>query len=460
MDTKTYLERRDHLRKALGGEPALILGNRLAPRNYRDNFYPFRQSSHVLYYSGARNPDTIVLIGREPKDDVLCGPKTGIDDVVWYGPHQSIEDYAKAAGILRVLDPDGLASLLDSHFERKAPLHYVPPFSSEQLLWLTELLRKPPRAVLKRASTRLARAIVAQRERKTAAEIHEIEDALRVTAAMHRAAMRATKPGRTEAEVMAAAVKVAMEEDRSQAYTPIVTVRGEVLHNTTYHHRLEAGQFLLNDSGSESALGYASDITRTYPVTGKMTEQQRGIYETVLRAQLAGIAAIRPGVRYREVHLLAARTLATGLRDLGLLKGSVSDAVQAGAHALFYPHGLGHLLGLDVHDMEDLGDLVGYPEGEPRSTVFGLNYLRLSKELPEGAVLTVEPGIYFIPALIARWKEERRHLEFIDYACAERFSSIGGVRIEDDVLVTKEGCRVLGPRIEKEPDALCALVGS
>jgi Xaa-Pro aminopeptidase len=267
---------------------------------------------------------------------------------------------------------------------------------------------------------------------------------------MYEAALEAIRPGVTEAEVAGAMQGVALARDCQQSFPPICSIRGEVLHNDSYGNTLAAGQLLLVDSGVEiPPYHYASDITRTFPVSGAFDSRQRGVYQTVLDGQLAAIAHASPRLSNRDVHLITARTMAAGLVGLGLMRGDPEEAVAAGAHALFFPHGLGHMLGIDVHDMEDLGDVVGYPEGERRSKQFGLSFLRLAKRLEPGFVVTVEPGIYFVPALIERWRTERRHEAFIDYGEVAKYVGFGGVRIEDDILITGDGCRVLGPGIPK-----------
>ena len=268
----------------------------------------------------------------------------------------------------------------------------------------------------------------------------------------------AMQPGRTEAEVAAALQAAALAHDRQMAFGPIVSVRGEVLHNPHYTNTLNDGDLLVIDAGAESLRWYASDITRAFPVSGRFSSEQRDIYEVVLAAQEAAIAAAAPGQTNRDLHLLAARTIASGLRDLGLMRGDVDAAVEAGAHALFFPHGLGHMLGQDVHDMEDLGDAVGYSSGTQRASQFGLNFLRLARTLEPGFVITVEPGVYFIPALVERWRLENRHTEFIDYDRVMRLLGLGGVRIEDDLLITSDGARVLGPPIPKAVDEVEALL--
>jgi Xaa-Pro aminopeptidase len=309
-----------------------------------------------------------------------------------------------------------------------------------------------PREVAAATSMELVRAVVAQRSVKDELEVAEMEGALEVTARMYRTTMAGVAAGRSEAQMAAAHVAEAMAAGCHQAFDPIVTVRGEVLHNAGYENVLAVGDLLLVDSGAEAPSGYASDITRTMPVSRRFTDQQREIYEVVLAANEAAIEAAAPGVTNRQLHLLAARTIASGLRDLGLMQGDVDEAVGAGAHALFFVHGLGHMIGLDAHDMEDLGDLVGYEPGEDRSTQFGLAYLRLARRLEPGFVITVEPGVYFIPALIERWRADRLHRDFIRYDRLESYRGFGGVRIEDDVLITEDGCRVLGPPIPKAVD--------
>jgi Xaa-Pro aminopeptidase len=450
IDAKTYAARRDALRKAATGGILLFLGHRLAPRNYRANVYPFRQHSNVLYYSGIAHPDVALVIGETPGDDRLFAAPGEIDDVVWHGAHDGPAEMAAAAGIAKTAALDGLREHLAQVVRRGGAVRYTPPYQADTVDWLAELLAKDDDQVRAGAARELMRAVAAQRSIKSADEIVQIENALAVSKEMHLAAMRAAKPGVRESDVRAAIERIAIAHDRAQAYNPIVTVRGEVLHNNTYSHTLEAGQLLLNDSGAESPLFYASDITRTFPVTGVYSQAQRDVYEIVLAAQRRAIEALRPGVAYKDVHLLACRVIFDGLKSIGLAKGSTDAAVEAGAHALFFPHGLGHMLGLDVHDMEDLGeDIVGYAERYERSKQFGTAYLRLARPLEAGFVFTVEPGIYFIPALIDRWRAEGRFKDFVCYEALDAYRSFGGIRIEDNVLCTESGARVLGSPIPK-----------
>jgi Xaa-Pro aminopeptidase len=459
MDADTYTARRNALREAVPDGEILILGNAASPRNYADNVYPFRQDSHFLYYAGISSPGLALVLDSEG-GSTLYGPPEHPDDLVWFGPHPSLAELADGSGIDGWDTPDALRERMHAAGRNGLRVHFLPPYRSERRFAVAELFGTDPRSVDAGASRELIRTVNAQRSIKGDEEIAEIEDALTVTAAMYRSAMAATEAGRTEAEIAAALQAPALARDRQMAFAPIVTVHGEVLHNEAYSNTLADGQLLLIDSGAESVHWYASDITRTFPVSGRFSPMQRDIYEVVLAAQLATIAACSPEHTNREVHLVAARTVAEGLKGVGLMQGDVDDAVAAGAHALFFPHGIGHMLGQDVHDMEDLGDVVGYPDGESRSDQFGLNFLRLARRLEPGFVVTIEPGVYFIPALIERWAAQERHGEFIRYDRLDSYREFGGVRIEDDVLITENGCRVLGPPIPKEiADVEAALAG-
>ena len=453
METTTYSARRKALRKAVPDGAILILGNEEAPKNYVDNPYPFRQDSHFLYYVGVSQAGMALLIEPDGRE-VLFGTPEHPDDVIWFGPHQTLEDHAESAGVDATSPMEELVGMLAKHLDDGGGVHYLPPYRASRRFALGALLGADPREVDDGGSQELVAAVAGQRSVKEEAEISEMEDALAITAKMYNATMRSAAPGRTEAEIAAIHQAAAGASDRNQAFNPIVTVCGDVLHNTSYENTLEEGDLLLVDSGAESPGFYASDITRTMPVTGKFTDQQRDIYEVVLAANMEAIDAAGPGVTNRELHLLAAKTITEGLKDLGIMKGNVDRAVAAGAHALFFPHGIGHMIGLDVHDMEDLGDVVGYEPGEARSSQFGLNALRLAKKLEPGYVITIEPGVYFIAALVERWEGEGRHKGYIRYDRLAQYCGFGGVRIEDDVLITEGGHRVLGQPIPKSVDEI------
>jgi len=444
-----YRDRRNKIRAAVGGGVILWLGHVLQPRNYTDNAYPFRQNSHFLYATGLDHPDLALLSYPEADSDILFSRPQSVDDVVWSGAMQPRIEMAREAGIETVEDISRLGVYLTKAAGQSLKIHYLPPYQATSLFRIAELLVIEPDGVTAGASKPLQEAMAKQRNAKSEEEISEIEDALGVSALMYQVAMATARPGVHEYEVAGAMQGVALAHNREQAYPPIVTTHGEVLHNHTYSNVLKDGQLLLIDAGVESPKYYASDITRTYPVSGRFSAVQAEVYEIVLRSQMAAIGLIRPGSDYKDVHMQVCRVMVDGLKAIGLMKGNTEDAVSAGAHALFFPHGLGHMMGLDVHDMEDLGDLVGYSKERRRSDQFGLRYLRLSRPLELGYVLTVEPGLYFIPALIDRWKQEKLQAEFINYDRVEAFRSFGGIRIEDNVVVAQKGARVLGPGIPK-----------
>ncbi|MCP4601822.1 MAG: aminopeptidase P family protein [Proteobacteria bacterium] len=448
MNISTFVNRRQILRDKLQGGVILLAGQSEAPRNYLANTYPFRQNSHFLYYVGANLADLAAIILPDG-EEILFGLPEDPGDLIWHGPHPVISDHAREAGIGRIEEISKLGEMLKSFAGKGEKIHYLPPYRGDRTLFLAELLGKAVGEVAAGASSEFARVVMEQRSVKSDEEVAEIEEALKVSAEMYDVALSLIEPGMKECEVAGAMQAVALKCDRAQSFLPIVSIRGEVLHNTSYANTMKEGDLLLIDSGTESKRFYASDITRTFPVSGRFTDKQKAVYQTVLNAQLAAIREGSPRLSNRDLHLTAARTIVTGLKEIGLMKGDVDEAVTNGAHALFFCHGLGHMLGIDVHDMEDFGDVVGYKNGEERSKQFGLSFLRLAKKLKPGFVLTFEPGIYFIPALIDQWAAEKKHEAFIDYAKLEGYRNFGGVRIEDDILITQDGCRVLGPEIPK-----------
>ena len=455
-----YLQRRAALVRRVPRGLLLFLGHGESPMNYAANTYPFRQASSFLYYFGIDLPGLAAAIDAESDRVVLFGEDLSVDDIVWTGPQPTVARLGERSGIEESRPRSALGPLLEEVRKKGRRVHFLPPFRADDAAALEGLLGFGPGAAAVRSSVELIRAVVAQRSLKGDEEVREIEDALRITREMQLLAMRESRPGRYEREVAGAMHGLALSLGGAPAFPIIFSIHGETLHN--HHHRnpLAGGRLVVNDSGAESALHYAGDITRTFPVSGKFTDRQKEVYGIVHRAQSEAIAAARPGVKYRDIHLGAARSMAAGLKRLGLMKGDSEEAVRAGAHALFFPHGLGHMLGLDVHDMEDLGeDLVGYDESVRRDPQFGLRSLRLGRALEPGFVLTVEPGLYFIPELIDAWKADRKHEEFIDYRAVECFRDFGGLRIEDDILVTESGARVLGPAIPRtieEVEAACA----
>lgn len=450
FDARVYQNRRKILRQRIKSGLLLFLGNQESPMNYPANTYPFRQDSSFLYYFGLEIPCLAAIMDVDSGRETLFGDDIGLEDIIWMGHQPRLKERAQAIGVRSTAPLDRLDEMIAQAQKKKRPIHYLPPYRAETLIQLSDLLRRPAGRIKKGASAELIKAVVSQRSIKDAGEVAEIEKALEVTHKMYQAAMTLTRPGLYERDVFGQIEGIALAHGFQTAFPTILTINGQVLHNHYHGNKLEKGRLLVIDAGASSPLGYASDITRTIPVAGHFTPKQRSIYEVVLRGQLKAIKMIRPGLKYKEVHLEAARTMALGLKEIGLMKGDIDEAVAAGAHALFFPHGIGHMLGLDVHDMEALGEkFVGYDETVERSDQFGLAYLRLARELEPGFVLTVEPGIYFIPALIDKWRAENKFTEFINYVKVEGYRHFGGIRIEDDVVVTEKGCRVLGKPIAK-----------
>ncbi|MBV1775943.1 aminopeptidase P family protein [Burkholderiaceae bacterium DAT-1] len=445
---QTYTQRREALNKTVGTGIALFLGNADSPMNYADNIYHFRQDSSFLYFFGLDAPNLAAIIDFDAGTTTLFGDDGDIDSIVWTGPLPSLVERAAGAGITQVQPFASLQSMLASAAQAGRTIHTLPQYRADNRLLLASLLNVAVDAHA--PSTTLIKAVVDLRAVKDALEIAEMENALEITWRMHMLAMRSSQPGVREQEVVGLMHGLANSQGRETAYPIIFSRDGHILHNHGHGYTLEAGNLVVNDAGAESPLKYASDITRTIPVGGRFTEQQKPVYQAVLDSQLASIAAMKPGVPFRDVYDLSARVIVDGLKALGLYKGDSAEAVAAGAHGLVYPHGLGHMIGLDVHDMEGLGEnLVGYGEGFERSTLFGRKSLRLARPLCEGWVVTVEPGIYFIPALIDRWQAEGKFKEFINYEAFAAYRNFGGIRIEDDVLVTADGARVLGKPIAK-----------
>ena len=454
----TYAARRRALASAVGSGLLVLLGNDDAPMNYPANVYPFRQDGTFLYATGLDEPRLALAIDAETGDATLYGRDATMEDRIWDGDTDPLTVRAGRAGIEHTAPPEKLAEAVAAAQRAGRAVHVLPPYRGDQRLRLAALLGLAPDAIA--PSEALMDAVIAERLIKTDEEVAEIEKAVAIAAEMHATAMRLAQPGRTEYEVAAAMEAVALGHGSFPSFPIILTTRGEVPHHHASAYALREGDLLLHDAGCVAPeTRYCADITRVSPVGGTYTDRQRAVYGLVLKAQTACIEACAPGVSFRDVHDLASRTIAAGLVEIGLLRGDADEIVAAGAHAMFFHHGLGHAMGLDVHDLEGLGeDRLGYAGEATRSTQFGTAYLRFARALRPGHVMTVEPGIYFNAALIEQWKGENRHGEMIDYAEAESWIGFGGVRIEDDVLITEGGRRVLGPAIPKEMDAVEAIV--
>jgi len=458
FEANTYIERRNRLKKDLQSGILLFLGNDLSPMNYPENTYPFRQDSSFLYFWGIDLPGLAAIVDIDANREILFGRDPTLHDMVWTGPQPSLNHHCLKSGLKESAAPDQLQSELKQALHQSRKIHFLPQYRPENLIKIQTLLGIVPAFVNNFVSKSFIKAVVAQRSIKSREEVEQIETALELTSEMHALAMKMSRAGMLEQEVVAAMAGLADASGSGASYPSIFSVDGQILHNPRHENIMQKGDIIINDSGAESPMHYASDITRTFPVAGKFTQKQTEIYTVLLNAQLKAIEAVMPGVEYRDVHTLTCSQIAAGLNSLGLMKGDVGEAVAAGAHALFMPHGLGHMIGLDVHDMEDLGeDDVGYTDTIRRSRQFGTSHLRLARALEPGFVVTVEPGIYFIPALIDQWQAQGKFENFIDYKKIENYRDFGGVRIEDNVLVHDDGQRVLGKPIAKTVEEVEAL---
>ncbi|WP_316834665.1 aminopeptidase P family protein [Pedobacter nutrimenti] len=435
-----YVQRRRILASHIGKGIILLLGNREQGMNYRDNHYPFRQDSTFLYYTGIDLPDLVFVMDLDRGKEYVYGEEQSLEDTVWTGPVPSLLSMAEKSGVEQVRR---LSSLKDT-LKGGSTIHYLPPYRADVqvLLQSWEITEKP--------SVELIQAVVLQRSYKQAEEIIQIEQAIGVSVAMQKKAMELARPGIRESEIAAQLQAIAVSEGGNLAFPTILTVNGQFLHNHASRQVLQNGQMVLCDCGAENQMHYAGDLTRTFPVSGAFTPRQKEIYSIVLNAHERAIAALKPGILFKEVHLLACEQLASGLKAIGLMKGDPKEAVAQGAHALFFQCGLGHMMGLDVHDMENLGEqYVGYTPDLQKSTEFGLKSLRLGRALEQNFVLTVEPGIYFIPQLIEEWKATGKHSDFINYAAVEAYKDFGGIRVEEDFLITSNSNRLLGTPLSK-----------
>ena len=452
----TYTTRRARLIASMPSGLLLFLGNDDSPMNYTDNTYHFRQDSTWLYYFGVAQPGLAAVIDLDAGRTLVFGDDLGLDAIVWTGPQPSVAELAARAGVTETAAASALAAAISAARAGGRAIHYLPPYRGEHRLKIAALLGLSPEQTDTQASLDFVRAVVAMRVYKSDEEVAEIERAVDTTVDMHLAGMAMARPGLRESDIAAKVTEIALAAGGGLSFPVIATIHGETLHNHFHGHTLKSGDLFLLDAGAETAMGYAGDLTSTFPVDRTFTSRQRDVYQIVLDAHLAAVAAVKPGRPMREIHLLACRTLAEGLKGLGLMKGDLDDAVAHGAHAMFFQCGLGHMMGMDVHDMENLGEVwVGY-EGQPKSTQFGLKSLRLARPLEPGFVITIEPGLYFIPELIRRWKAEGKFRDFIDYGRLDTFADFGGARIEEDLLVTADGHRILGkprPRTIAEVEA-------
>lgn len=456
--SSTYIERRKQLKAHVGSGIILLMGNEESPMNCADNTYLFRQDSSFLYYFGLDFPSIAAIIDIDEDKEMIFGNEPTISDIIWLGIQESLEEKAHKVGITQTAPLDKLATILSEATGQHRKIHFLPQYRAENIIKLEKLLSIPNAEIANHVSVELIKAVAAQRSIKSDEEIAEIEVAMDMCYKMHTAAMKASRPGVYEREVAGLIEGIALSMGGRISFPVIFSIHGETLHNHYHGNLMNAGDIAINDSGGETAMHYAGDITRTIPIGGKFSSRQRDIYNIVLKSQETAIQAVKPGVEFRDIHILASEVLASGLKELGLMKGDPAAAVRAGAHALFFQCGLGHMMGLDVHDMEDIGeDYVGYTDTIKRNPQFGICSLRMGKALEPNHVMTVEPGLYFIPELINRWKAENKLAEFINYDQVEKYKDFGGVRLEDDILVTQEGFRLLGKPIPKSIEDVEAL---
>lgn len=448
---ETYQARRNNLRAEVKSGILFFPGNTEAAFNYPANTYHFRQDSAFSYFFGLNQPDLAGIIDLDEDKEILFGNDVDMDDIIWMGPQPSMTDRAELVGIHETKPLSELGSFIKNALSKGRKVHFLPPYRGETKIWISELTGTNISQLKQEASVELIRAVVKLRSVKSTEEIEIINKMVDVAGIMHTTAMKMAFPGIIEQEIAGTIEGIALAKAGPVSFPVILSINGQTLHNHYHGNTLTEGRMLVVDAGCESEeYLLASDITRTCPVGGKFNHRQKDIYEIVLNANMRAIEAIKPGITYREIHMLAATTVAEGLKAIGLMKGDVNEAVAEGAHAMFFPHGLGHMLGMDVHDLEGVGEnYVGYDDEIKRSEQFGTAFLRLGRRLQPGFVLTVEPGIYFIPALIDQWKAEGKFRDFINYEIVESYKDFGGIRIEDDVLVTDKGARVLGKPIPK-----------
>jgi Xaa-Pro aminopeptidase len=458
--SEVYVKRREELHKKLKSGLALFIGSVESPMNYPDNTYHFRQDSDFLYFFGLDLPGLTGLMDLDSGKDILFGNDYDMDDIIWMGPQPTLKELSLKCGVTDTAPLAKLDDLIKEAVSKGRKIHFLPPYRGETKMRLGSLLKENPCQMKTLASVELIKAVISMRSIKEKVEIDEIEKAVEIAWEMHVTAMKMCKQGVREQDIFGTIEGIALAKGGGTSFPIILSINGQTLHNHSHGNILTAGKMMVCDAGAETNMHYASDITRTTPVGGKFSQQQKDIYEIVLKANTEAINATKPGISNRDLHFLACKIIAGEMKNLGLMKGDVDEAVAAGAHALFMPHGLGHMMGLDVHDMEALGEnFVGYNDEVKRSDQFGTAFLRFALPYKTGHVFTVEPGCYFIPELIGKWKSEGKFTEFLNYEKIEKYMAIGGIRIEDNVLITETGHKLLGkpiPKTVKEIESVCA----
>ena len=446
--SSTYSERRRTLRSKVGSGLIVLFGHNEAPANYPANAYKFRQDSSFLYFFGQQRDGLVGVIDADSGCEWLIGDDIDIEDIIWTGFVPSVHDLAAEVGVGQSAPMAELGRLIDSARAKGQAIHFLPPCRHDIMIQIGDLLGIHPLQARAAASLTLIKAVVDMRAVKSADEIAEIERALTIGYDMHTTAMKACRPGVTEKYIAGLLEGIACSYGCKVSFNTILSMHGEIFHGDPSLRPLEAGRLMLVDAGAETVNNYCSDNTRVTPISGRFTSRQRDVYTIVEACHDLVIEKARPGIKWMDMHLDVCRLMTDRLKDLGLMRGNTDDAVAAGAHAMFLQHGLGHMMGMDVHDMEGLGQIyVGFDDEVRPSTQFGTDCLRCGRRIQPGWVLTDEPGIYFIPALIDKWRAEGLHKEFINYDLLETYKDFGGIRLEDDILITPTGCRVLGDRI-------------
>ena len=461
FNKETYIRRRSELKKLVGNGVIILFGNNEAPANYPANGYaPMRQDSSFLYYFGQHRDGLVGVIDIDNNEELLIGDDIDVEDIVWMGYTPSVADLAAEVGVSKTAPMKELKALCNEALRLKRPVHFLPPYRFDTKIQIMDLLGIHPSQQKEAASLQLIKAVVKMRATKEPQEIEAIERACDVGYAMHTTAQLLIRPGITERFVGGQVDGVARSLAQGVSFATIFTQHGEIMHGNPSDAKLEEGRLALCDAGCELN-DYCSDNTRTMPVSGKFSQRQLEIYTIVEACHDYVLEVAKPGVKYADVHFAVCRLMTERLKELGLMKGDTDEAVAAGAHAMFLPHGLGHMMGMDVHDMEGLGQIyVGFDEEtRPNLEQFGTNCLRMGRRLEEGFVVTDEPGIYFIPHLIDLWRKEGHCAEFLNFDKLETYKDFGGIRIEDDLLITKDGCRFMGKqRIPYHPQELEAFM--
>lgn len=455
--TQTYISRRNALKQKVKSGIILILGNDESPMNYKDNPFHFRQDSSFSYYFGLNSAGLSGIIDVDSGEEYIFGNDYTIDDIVWMGVLPTIKELSQKVGVVKTGSLGDLDNYIIKNHKKGRQIHYLPTYRAEHDVKIGKWLNKNPCDVRDVASLELTLAVISQRNYKTSEEVEEIEKGVNISVDMHVEAMKMTRPGMKEAEVAAAVEAIALANEGHVSFPVIATINGQTLHNHYHGNTIQKGDLFLLDCGAETPLYYAGDLSSTFPVDKKFTTEQKEIYQVSLDSHNHAISLLKPGKPFKEVHLATAKKMVEGLSALGFMKGNSDDAVAAGAHAMFFPCGLGHMMGLDIHDMEGLGEqYVGY-DNEPKSTQFGLKSLRLGRKLEPGFVLTIEPGIYIIPELIDLWKSENKFKDFLNYDKIESYRNFGGCRNEEDFLITENGYQLLGkpkPKSIEDVEAL------